>query len=111
MKKISMNLGSAAFVITTIFFNTQAAGAENLNSRHNSEHKLGAVTNYGDGIVMSDYADESGFEVEGGGVRFIYDKHMKVMTCISNDGVAQTCFSQIEANATPDAFSLAGNHQ
>lgn len=102
-----MSLGSIAFVIAAIFFNTHAASAENLNFGH----KVGTVTNYGDGIIMSDYADESGFEVEGGGVRFIYDKHLKVMTCISNDGVAQTCFSQTEASAAPDAFSQAGNRQ
>jgi hypothetical protein len=46
----------------------------------------GQVTNYGDGITMSEYKDHSGFEMDGGGVRFTFDRATQTVVLIEADG-------------------------
>jgi hypothetical protein len=54
------------------------------------EHQISQVTDYGDGITVSDYADQSGFEAEGGNCLFIYRFASKELIFINEEGVVQT---------------------
>ena len=93
---------AAAVLIAALLLNVSSAGAETLNGSHRG-HQICQVTDYGDGIKISEYADQSGFEVVGGGARFIYDKNSKQMTCIK-DGVTLTFLSdgQLAPSAAPN---------
>ena len=72
-------LNGISLAIMTVALTILPAGAENLASGHSVSN----VTNYGDGMQILDYADKSGFEVIGGGAKFVFDSQTKVMTFTS----------------------------
>jgi hypothetical protein len=80
MTKLLNRLNGISMAIITIAFSLVPAGAENLASGHT----VSSVTNYGDGMQILDYADKSGFEVVGGGGRFVFDSNTKVLTFTSD---------------------------
>jgi len=43
------------------------------------------TTDFDDDIKATDFADGSGFQIEGGGATFTYDYHTKVMTMTSKE--------------------------
>jgi hypothetical protein len=64
----------------------------------NNEHKS-KVTDYGDGIKMSEYKDKSGFEMDGGGTRFLFDRKTKTLLLIDANGAENVVdFSKPEAD-------------
>jgi hypothetical protein len=52
-----------------------------------SSKAISSTTDLGDGIQMSQYADQSGFEMSGGGAQLTYDVGSKIMTMIDPNGV------------------------
>jgi hypothetical protein len=67
------------FTIASLFSTLQSVNAAE------SAHE-GKVTNYGDGIIMSENKDQSGFEMDGGGARFIFDRVTQTVVLIEADG-------------------------
>jgi hypothetical protein len=68
---------------------------------------ISATTDFGDGIKMSQYADQTGFEMTGGGGAVNYDARSKTMTMIDPNGVESTfCFdTDIATNAVQAVIS------
>ncbi len=55
------------------------------------------ITNYGDGIQMTEYADRSGFEMDGGGARFVFDrKTLRVKMIDAKGSKQEVSFFQTE---------------
>jgi hypothetical protein len=101
MKKMTTGLSSITLAFVSAIFTFCPAGAETLAPGH----EVGTVTNYGDGMQIMDYADNSGFEAVGGGARFVYDVKSKSITFIQ-DGLTLkfSADGQIDPQSA-DAFS------
>ena len=67
------------FTIANLFSSLQS-----VNAAESAETEK--VTNYGDGITMSENKDQSGFEMDGGGARFIFDRVTQTVVLIEADG-------------------------
>jgi hypothetical protein len=73
-----------------------------------SGHPISKVTKYDDGVQILDYADNSGFEVIGGGGRFIFDYNTRVTTFLSGDVcVTFSSDGQLDSRSTDPSTQLA----
>ena len=70
-----------------------------------SSKAISSTTDLGDGIQMSQYADQSGFEMTGGGAQLTYDVSSKTMTMIDPNGVC-TAVSFGEPNIAASAAKM-----
>ena len=68
-----------------------------------ADQSISTVTDYGDGIKISDYADASGFKAEGGGGVFKYDSTTKTITLTTSEVSLQKSFAAQNAVGN-DAF-------
>ena len=84
------------FAVATIFSGLQSAiAAENGRSSK--------ITDYGDGIKMCENKDSSGFEMDGGGMRFFFDRKTRTVSFVDENGARQiVTFSDRQPEITID---------
>lgn len=85
MKNLNLKLTSAVLAVAAIVLNAQFANAADSAFGH----KISKVTKYDDGIVMSEFADQTGFMVEGGSATFLYNTQAQTITCVTDNNVTE----------------------
>lgn len=86
---LNRSLLAVAGILLSVLTNASAARAYGVGDLP-GQHKIAQVTDYGDGVKISDYADKSGFESAVGNCRFIYRSDAKVLTFINEQGIVKT---------------------